>query len=76
MHGMIADFNSRRSTHQYLDECRKFYMFDPDKWDQSGIMFSYRNISSVHHGPEIMQVLPPITNFFDAPYSLSKDLVV
>ena len=63
MQGTTATILTRCPTRKELDECRKFFMSDPDLWDPSNVTFcDARSIDSVHISPPPIMVLPAITN--------------
>ena len=73
MSGTTAGFESRCPTSQELDECKKFYMSDPDQWDPCNVKFFERHVSSVERG---LPVLPPITNLIDESFSTFSNSVI
>ena len=70
MRGTVAGLDSHCPTRQELDECRKFYMSDPNKWDPDTVTFSAQRVCSVQEGQTIISFLPSITSLIDAPFAL------
>ena len=63
MAGTIAAMSTRCPTRQELDECRKFYLSDPDFWDPDNVQFhTLRHIDAVHRSVDAVATLPPITD--------------
>ncbi len=62
MNGTTTTMFTRCPTSRELDECRKFYMSDPDRWDPNNVSFlPQREIDTVRTQPTIPTVLPSFT---------------
>ncbi len=60
MNGTTATINTRTPTRLELEECRKFYLSDPNLWDPDNVTFrDVRAIDSVSTEARI-SILPPI----------------
>ena len=74
MQGSTASMNSRKPTRQEMDECRKFYLSDPDHWDPENVTYrTMAQIDSVQTQSPRVTVLPPITNLGD--YNSRKSVI-
>lgn len=65
MDGSTALLYTRCPTRQELDECRKFYLSDPDFWDPTNVTYSdMRRVDSVSSSylDTHITVLPPISD--------------
>ena len=64
MNGTTTTMDTRCPTNRELDECRKYYMSDPDFWDPSNVSFlTHRGVSTITSHEKAVSVLPPITSF-------------